>query len=80
MFDGAGNFFVDWIIKFANKLPNSNIDTQQLASDVQHIMAKVNYFVPFYLVAPYFNAWMAALFASVGIFLFVKFFQKFFRP
>lgn len=80
MFDGAADFFIKWIIKFANKLPSTNIDTQELTDTIHHVMGKINYFIPFYMVAPIFNVWMIGIFASIGIVLFIKFFGKFLVP
>lgn len=71
------DFFLDWIIRMCNKLPNADIDTNQLTESVQSIMGKVNYFVPIYMFVPIFAVWSGAVFSAIGVYLFIKFFQKF---
>ena len=72
MVDAIVNFFSSLFLAFLTKLPASPFNLQTYTDDIQGILPYVNYFVPFYKIAPLLSGWVIFIFASVGIYILIK--------
>lgn len=77
MFDSFVNFITQGLIKLILKLPASPF----LSSDVdfgswETILSYVNYFFPFYRLAPMIELWIGVTSVSLSVFLLIKFTLK----
>lgn len=76
MFQNIADFLMESFLKFGSRLPQSPFDVDDYISNLNVLLGKINYFIPFNILSRIFNAWVVAVFAAFGIYLFIKFLRN----
>lgn len=74
--DNIAIFIKELFVKFGSMLPESPFDLSAQTSALNGYLGHINYFIPFYILKNIFNVWLVAMFASFGIYIFIKFLRN----